>query len=178
MPLNLVLMSNPFQALLTDKVSVLKPDGTEVGPYDCALDGSSCTIFDESLDVDEGDVVLRKLPNGKVEAHRVLDVEYIAKFHAIPASYKLTLEKPSSLLPRRKGDTVVNITQSHGIQVGDHNSLAISSGLDSLITEIDKGTADVQAKKSAKDALANLLRHPIVVAVVGKGIDALVKRLS
>jgi|688.fasta_scaffold464082_1 hypothetical protein len=171
-------MSNPFQALLTDKVSILKSDGTEIGPYDCAFDGSSCTIFDESLDVDEGDVVLRNLPNGKVETHSVLDVEYTAKFHAIPASYKLTLEKPSSLLPRRKGDTVVNITQSHGIQVGDHNSLAISSGLDSLITEIDKSTTDLQAKKSAKDALANLLRHPIVVAVVGKSIDALVKRLS
>ncbi|MBW4529905.1 MAG: hypothetical protein KME02_04355 [Aphanothece saxicola GSE-SYN-MK-01-06B] len=171
-------MSNPFRSLLTDKVSILKSDGTEIGPYDCAFDGSSCTIFDESIDVDEGDVVLRNLPNGKVETHKALDVEYTAKFHAIPASYKLTLEKPSSLLPRRKGDTVVNITQSHGIQVGDHNSLAITSGLDSLITEIDKSTTDLQEKKSAKDALANLLRHPIVVAVVGKSIDALVKRLS
>lgn len=170
-------MSNPFQALLTDKVLILKLDGTELGPYDCALDGSSCTIFDESLVADEGDVVLRKLPNGKVETHKVLDVEYTADFHGIPASYKLTLEKPSSLLPRIKGDTIVNITQSHGIQVGDYNSLAISSGLDSLITEIEKSTADAQAKKSAKDSLANLLRHPIVVAVVGKSIDALVRRL-
>ena len=171
-------MPNPFQALLTDKVSIQKSNGTEIGPYECAFDGSSCTIFDESLDADKGDVVLRNLPNGKVETHKVLDVEYTAKFHAIPASYKLKLEKPSSLLPRGKGDTVVNITQSHGIQVGDHNSLAISSGLDSLITEIDKSATDLEAKKSAKDALANLLRHPIVVAVVGKSIDALVKTLS
>jgi hypothetical protein len=170
-------MSNPFQELLTDKVSILKLDGTELGPYDCALDGSNCKIFDESLDADEGDVVLRKLPNGKVETHKILDVEYTADFHGIPASYKLTLEKSSSLLPRRKGDTVVNITQSHGIQVGDHNSLAISSGLDSLITEIEKSTANAQAKKSAKEVLANLLRHPVVVAVVGKSIDALVRRL-
>lgn len=171
-------MSNPFKALLTDKVSILKSDGTEIGPYECALDGSGCTIFDETLDAEDGDMVLRNLPNGKVETHKILDVEYTAKFHGIPASYKLTIEKPSSLLPRRKGDTVVNITQSHGIQIGDHNSLAITSGLDSLITEIEKSSSDLHAKKNAKDALANLLRHPIVVAVVGKSIDALVKRLS
>lgn len=171
-------MPNPFQALLTDEVSILKSDGTEYGPYDCALDGSICTIFDESLDVDEGDTALRKLPNGKVETYRVLDVKFDTKFNDIPACYRLTLEKPSSLLPRRKGDTVVNITESHGIQVGDHNSLAISSGLESLIKEIDNSTAHAQEKKSAKDALANLLRHPIVVAVVGKSIDTLINRLS
>lgn len=171
-------MLNPFQDLLTDKVSIQKADGTKMGPYECATDGSSCTIFDESLDVDEGDDVLRTLPNSKVETYKILHVKYTAKFHGIPAAYKLTIEKSSSLLPKRKGETTINISQSHGIQVGDHNSLAISSGLESLITEIEKSTSDTQSKKSAKDALANLLRHPIVVAVAGKGIDTLLKRLS
>ncbi len=171
------LMSNPFQDLLTDKVSILKVDGTEMGPYECAIDGSSCTIFDENLDADEGDSVLRTLPNGKVERHKIMHVDYTAKFHGIPAAYKLTIEKLSSLLPKRKGETTINISQSHGIQVGDHNSLAISSGLESLIAEIEKSTFDTQSKQSAKDALANLLRHPIVVAVAGKGVDALLKRL-
>jgi hypothetical protein len=171
-------MSNPFQDILTDKVSILKADGTEMGPYECAFDGSSCSIFDESLDVDEGDNVLRTLPNSKVEMHKILLVEYIAKFHDIPPSYTLTLEKPSSLMLKRNGRTIVNISQSHGIQVGDHNSLAISSGIESLIAEIEKSKSDTQSKKSAKDALANLLRHPIVVAGVGKGIDVLLKRLT
>jgi hypothetical protein len=177
-PLNPDLMSNPFQALLTDKVSILKANGAEMGPYECAFDGSICTISDESLDADEGDEVLRTLPNSKVETHKILDVKYNAKFHGIPASCELTLEKSTSLLPQRKGGTIVNINYSQGIQVGDHNSLAISSGIETLITEIERSTSDTHAKKSAKDALANLLRHPIVVAVVGKSIDALLKRLS
>lgn len=171
-------MSNPFQALLTDKVSIRKADGTEIGPYECAFDGSTCRIFDESLDADEGDDVLRVLPNGKVESHKILHVQFAAKFHAIPASYELTVEKSSSLLSKRKGGTIVNINHSQGIQVGDNNSLAISSGFESLITEIEKSTADTHAKKSAKDALANLLRHPIVVAVVGRSVEVLLKRLS
>ena len=171
-------MSNPFQGLLTDKVSILKADGTENGPYECAITGSSCTIMDESLDVDEGDDVLRTLPNSKVETYKILHVGYTAKFHGIPAAYELTIEKSSSLLPKRKGGTTINISQSHGIQVGDHNSLAISSGLESLITEIERSASDIQSKQSAKNALANLLRHPIVVAVMGKGIDVLLKRLA
>lgn len=122
--------------------------------------------------------MLRKLPNGKIETHKVLDVKYTAKFHGIPASYKLALEKPSSLLTRGKGETVVNITHSHGIQVGDHNFQAIASGLDLLITKIENSASDAQTKKGAKDALLNLLRHPIVVAVVGKSLDVLIKRLA
>ena len=170
-------MSNPFSGLLTDKVSILKADGTENGPYECAITGQSCTIMDESLDVDEGDDVIRTLPNSKVETYKILHVGYTAKFHGIPAAYELTIEKSSSLLPKRKGGTTINISQSHGIQVGDHNSLAISSGLESLIIEIERSASDIQSKQSAKNALANLLRHPIVVAVVGKGIDVLLKRL-
>ena len=171
-------MSNPFQGLLTYKVSILKADGTEIGPYECAITGSSCTIMDESLDVDEGDDVLRNLPNGKVETYKVLHVGYTAKFHGIPAAYELTIEKSSSLLTKRKSGTTINISQSHGIQVGDYNSLAISSGLESLIAEIERSASDTQSKQSAKDALANLLRHPIVVAVVGKGVDVLLRRLA
>jgi hypothetical protein len=171
-------MPNPFQSLLTDKVLILKADGTEIGPYECAFDGSSCTIFDESLDVDEGDDVLRALPNGKTETHKILEVRYTARFHGIPAAYELALQKATSLLPQRKGGTVVNITQSHGIQIGDNNSLAISSGLESLITEIEKSESDTSEKNHAKEALANLLRHPIVVAIVGKSVDMLLKRIS
>lgn len=171
-------MPNPFQGLLTDKVSILKADGTEIGPYECAITGSSCTIMDESLDVDEGDDVLRTLPNKKVETYKILNVEYTPKFHGIPSAYELTIEKSSSLLPKQKGGTTINISQSHGIQVGDHNTLAISSGLESLIAEIERSSSDMQSKQSAKNALASLLRHPIVVAVVGKGIDVLLKRLA
>jgi hypothetical protein len=171
-------MSNPFQGMLTDIVSILKADGTENGPHECAITASSCTIMDDSIDVDEGDSALRTLPNGKVETYKVLHVEYSARFHGIPAACKLTIEKSSSLLPNRASGTTINIRQSHGIQVGDHNSLAISSGLESLVAEIERSAADMQSKQSAKNALANLLRHPIVVAVVGKGVDVLLKRLA
>lgn len=127
----------PFSELLTDTVFVEKSDGTRQGPFKAAVSATSASIFDLTLDVDEGEQLVRPLPNGKNETYLVTLVEYSEGLHGIPASYTLALQKTTAIRNAPTGQTTVHINNSSGIQVGNHNVLNIQNALNELVQRID-----------------------------------------
>lgn len=170
---------NPFDELCSSEVFIVKRDGVRSGPHKCSISSSKVTIFDEALDVDEGSTVLRDLPNGKTESYTVLEANYKAAFHSIPAHYALNIQKDSSLVSREKTRTTnINITNSQGFQIGDHNVQSIVDSFKALVDQIDEVNASEEDKRVAKSRLQSFLEHPLVCAILGGAASGILGMLG
>lgn len=178
-------MGNPFAELLNDTVFIDAPDGSRSGPYKTAIGpekgrGLSATIFDEALNVEEGWKLIRPLPNGREEMYTVLETNYSPGLSGIPPHWNLQLQKDSSLAPSRKAaqSTTINITNSQGFQIGDHNVQHIASSLVGLLEKIEASGGSPQEKASAKGLIGQLIDHPIVAAVLGGAVSGIIPLLK
>jgi len=164
---------NPFSSLLNDTVFIQAQDGTKSGPYKTAIGskgGLSASIFENTLDVEEGWKLIRPLPSGKEEAYTILEANYSPGLHGIPPHWTLKLRKDSSLVtaPQKPNQsTTINISNSQGIQIGDHNTQHIANSLIGLIEKIEASEAPAHEKAEAKSLLYELLCNPVVAAVLG-----------
>ena len=174
---------NPFASLQNDTVFIENGDGERSAPYKTAIgskNGLSATIFEKSLDVEEGWKLIRALPNGKEESYTILEANYNAGLHSIPASWKLKLKKDSSLLnksPVHK-NTTINISNSQGIQVGDHNTQNIETGLKELVEQINTSGVNESEKQEAKSTLRQLMDNPVVAGVLGGATSGILALLA
>ncbi len=166
---------NPFDELLRDSVSIRKKDGTLSGPYQCKVQPDKIDIMEAVLDVEEGDSVERKLPNGKTETYAVLEAQFSKGLHMIPDSWILHVRKDTSLKALGVRHTTINIANANAIQIGDHNVQQISSVLQSLVMAIDQSDASHEAKKEAKSKLADFLRHPAVTSTLGAAAASVIR---
>lgn len=153
--------------LQRDKVFIEKSDGSRTGPHKATVSQNTAIISDEQLDINEGEKLIRALPNGKEEVYLVLDSEFSPGLASIPAHFNLTLRKATAVQAPSMRHTTVNIHNSSGIQVGDHNVVNIQNALNELIQRIESSTASQQQKAEAKGRLTALLEHPLVSAVLG-----------
>ena len=163
---------NPFSNLLNDTVYVQASDGTKSGPYKTAIGskgGLSASIFENTLDVEEGWKLIRPLPSGKEESYTILEANYSPGLHAIPPHWTLKLRKDSSLVTSQKPSqsTTININNSQGIQIGDHNVQHIANSLVGLVEKIEASNAPAHEKAEAKGLLREMLSNPVVAAVLG-----------
>ena len=153
--------------LQNDKVFIEKADSTRTGPHRTAVSQGSAIIFDEHLDVNDGEKLIRPLPNGKEEVYLILSAEYSPGLHSIPPNFNLQLQKTTAVRPAPPKHTTVNIHHSTGIQVGDHNVVNIQNALNDLVQRIDSSTAAPEQKAEAKSRLAEFLAHPLTISVLG-----------
>jgi len=170
---------NPFAEMCNDEVFIIKPNGVKSGPQKSALSPDQVEIFNESLDVDEGDTVMRELPNGKTETYTVLEVNFTDKFHAIPACYSLKIRKDSSLIAQNKVKTTnIHISHSQGFQIGDHNVQNIIDSFKTLACRIEDSEASDNEKREAKTQLRNFIENPLVCSILGSAVGSLLAMLS
>jgi hypothetical protein len=167
---------NPFNDFCTDEVQIQNSAGELSGPHKCAIGKGTITIFDKTVDVTDGDTAFRSLPNGKAEKYDVLDVAFSNEFHGIPAHFDLTVHRQGSLVPIPGSKvTQISISNSHGIQIGDHNIQNIVTGLSQLIDAIE--ASDSPKKKEAKSRLKAFLEHPLTSKLLGEAVQSLLKAL-
>ena len=176
-------MANPFDQLMNDKVFLDAPNGSRSGPFKTAIgtkNGLSATIFEATLEVEEGWKLVRPLPSGRDESYTILEANYSPGLHAIPPHWVLKLQKDSSLVPRRTvpQNTTINITNSQGIQIGDHNIQHIASSLIGLVEKIETSGCPPQQKVEAKGLLRQLIDNPVVAAVLGGAASGVVTLLG
>jgi hypothetical protein len=174
---------NPFANLLNDTVYVENNVGARTGPYKTAIgskNGLSASIFEATLDVEEGWKLIRPLPNGKDETFTILEANYSPGLHAIPPHWTLKLRKDSSIVSsaRTQQATTINITNSQGIQIGDHNEQHIASSLIGLVEKIESTNASTQEKAEAKGLLRELMSNPVVAAVLGSATSGVLALLG
>lgn len=161
---------NPFTSLQNDSVYIEKPSGERTGPYKTAVGsngGFSASIFEATLDVEEGWRLIRPLPNGKEELFTILEANYSPGLSSIPPHWTLKLRKESSLASTSRASTTINIANSTGIQIGDHNIQHIANSLVGLVEKIESSSTSEQEKTKAKGLLRSVLENPTVAAVLG-----------
>lgn len=156
-----------LQSLQKDQVFIVKADGTRTGPFKTTVSQGSATIFDAKLDVNDGEKLVRSLPNGKEEVYLILSAEYSPGLHSIPPHFNLKLQKTTAIQPGVPRSTTVNIHHSTGIQVGDHNVVNIQNALNELVQRIESANATAEEKTEAKSRLSAFLAHPLVGSVLG-----------
>lgn len=154
-----------------DEIYIISLSGERVGPVKASVQGNKVIINDEKLVVEEGGKILRVLPNGKAESHSILQVD----FHKDPfgnlSHYDVRTRKDASLVPLSRSPTI-NISHSHGIQIGDGNMQHIVGSIQMLAQAIDAANASPQAKAEAKSKLKDFLAHPVTTAVLGAAATA------
>jgi hypothetical protein len=161
---------NPFARLQNDTVFIERATGERSGPFKTAIGskgGFSASIFEASLEAEEGWKLIRPLPNGKEELFTILEVNYSSGLSTIPPHWVLKLRKESSLAAAPRPATTINIANSSGIQIGDHNIQHIANGFIGLIEKIEASNAPQEEKEEAKSLLRGVLENPTVAAVLG-----------
>jgi hypothetical protein len=160
---------NPFTSLLNEEVYIQSPDGQRQGPFKTTIGKGSAMIFDKTIDVEEGYKLLKPLPNGKEEVYTIIETKFTPNFHSIPAHYALKVRKDSSLVDRNypSKNTTVNIHNSHGFQVGDHNVQTIAISLQALANRINEAGVSEPEKVEARGMLRQLMENPLVASILG-----------
>ena len=163
--------------LMGDEIYIKSPSGETVGPVKSSVQGNKVYISDETLAIEEGGKILRPLPNGKSESHTILQVD----FHKDPfggrlSHYEVTTRKDSSLVAT-PSSTTINISHSHGIQIGDANVQNIVTSFETVARDIDSADVPENQKRDAKARLKAFLSHPLTLAVLGSAADKLIGML-
>ena len=165
---------NPFEELCKDPIVIRHQDGRTTGPLKAAFSSDTFRIFDDQLDVSEGDLIDRPLPNGKAERYDIVHVKFSQGLDAIPPSFALLVHKQGSLVQYNEPPvTNISISNSQGFQVGDHNTQNIVDCFKQMIERIDQGDGTPEEKAEAKSLLRAFLEHPLTAAAVGGAVGGL-----
>jgi hypothetical protein len=152
--------------MMGDEIYIESPDGKTIGPVKASVQRNKVYVNDETLVIEEGGKILRPLPSGKSESHSILQVDFFKGPRRALSHYEITTRKDASLVPT-PSSTTVNIANSQGIQVGNHNVQNIVGSLEQLIQAIDSSDATPEHKAEAKGKLKAFLQHPATAAVLG-----------
>jgi len=82
-----------FSELMTDSITIVKPDGKTFQINHAIVNGDMITFDDPSVPVEEGDIVVRNLPNRLVQRFQVLDRGYRTAFIDFPAGYDMKVRR-------------------------------------------------------------------------------------
>lgn len=165
-----------MESLLGDEIYIEAKDGSQVGPVKASVQGNKVFVNDISLTIEEGGRILRTLPNGKSEVHRILECN-LFKGGSL-SHYKIYTQKEGSLIQTPSSTTTINISHSQGIQIGDQNVQNIVNTFEILYEAIESAEATEQEKMDAKSKLKSFLSSPIISALVGAAAKALFEKLG
>lgn len=151
---------------------VEKKDGAVVGPYKMVFAGTTIVVWDAQADIEEGDTVLRKLPNGRDERSEITEATFYDTGHMQP-HYQIKFRKGAPKEMAKPSNTF----HIHGgqVQIGDHNTQNIVNALRELQERIDSADGSPAQKQEAKSILSALLTHPLVITVLGSAVKEVLK---
>ena len=162
-----------FGVFPNEDVQVEKKNGLVVGPYKAIFTGKSIIIPDEKADIEEGDIIIRRLPSGKDERSVVTEATFFQTMHGVPAHYQIKFKKGSADKMSGKVSHNITIHEAQSVQIGDFNTQNVINSFHSLINQIESSSAPQQQKDEAKSLLANFLRHPLVSSILGAAAGAI-----
>lgn len=166
----------PFSSLMKDKISIFDEQGNLVAS-DQAASVQRGKILTKTADfiVDVDYLIERRLPNGLVEKYCVIEPNYMAGIHSIPAHYQMTVTNTKR--PLAKAESVVNnITlsdQASYYQNSTDNSNNIYNtnilhqyekalaAVNNEISELGLNQSDRDLIKSSLAAIENELKKPV-----------------
>src|SRR5688500_12887787 len=91
---------NQLEELMTDVVTLVKPDGTRIEGIKARVSPEQIRTFDASLSVEAEDSIEQQLPDGRTESYFVLDPGYRGgRPPEVPASYSIKVCKSTAVSP-------------------------------------------------------------------------------
>jgi hypothetical protein len=148
----------------TELVRLEKKDGSTQEPFKALLGGETIILHPES-DVEERDVILRRLPSGREERRYVTEVDFCRGPSSDDDHFQVKVSKRDQTNLPKPGNTF----HIHGgqVQIGDHNVQNIVNALHELKNKIDNADASPEQKQQAIGLLRGLIAHPLVTSVLG-----------
>ena len=152
---------------------VEKKNGNVIGPYKALFAGNTIIIDDPMADVEEGDAILRQLPNGKDERSYVTQATfYNMGVGKMGPHYQIKFKKGGAPVEHKPVQNI-HINGAQSIQMGDYNTQNIVNSFEALVKKIDSASASPEEKEEAKSLLSKFLSHPLVVSVLGAAVGSI-----
>lgn len=157
-----------------EEARVEKRDGQVVGPYKAIFAGGTIILADPMADVEIGDTVLRRLPNGKDERSVVTEATFFNHDVGSMGAYYQVKFRKGGESPARRPSQNINISGAQSVQIGNYNTQNIANSFEALVKMIDSSSASPDEKAEAKSLLSQLLQHPLVISIVGAVAGAVI----
>lgn len=117
-------MINPFDDFPSEKLRLCKMSGEVIEDIETLFDPDELQIQDISLNIEEGDVFERALPNGKVERYEVIQCDYFAGTPDFPPVYDCKTRKLTGMhSPTKSASPTNNITATQANVVNDNTRI-------------------------------------------------------
>lgn len=157
-----------------EQARVEKPNGEILGPYKAMFAGNTIIIDDPKADIEEGDTILRQLPNGRDERSYVTNATFFnSGIGNFGPHYQIKFKKGNNSVEHKPAQNFHINAQS--VQIGDFNSQTIVNSFDALVQKIESSSSSQQEKEEAKTLLSKFLSHPAVVAILGAAAGSVIK---
>ena len=102
-----------FKKFLTDKVTLLKSNGSAHENIEASILSENILIDDTSLPIEPGDKIMRRLPSGVEEIYVITDPGFHEAFATFPAHYQIKYQREGMTNPTVTQDnTTYNISGS------------------------------------------------------------------
>lgn len=159
-----------------EQARVEKPNGESLGPYKAMFAGDTIIINDPKADVEEGDTILRQLPNGKDERSNVTSATYMSKGigNQIGPHFQIKFNKGNAPVQHNPVQNF-HINNAQAVQIGDFNSQTIVNSFEALVQKIESSNSSQQEKDEAKTLLSKFLSHPAVAAILGAAAGSVIR---
>jgi len=172
-----VNLKNVLNSVANDIVALVKQDGTRTENVKAVVQSTDITIFDTSLNVEEGDRIERRLPSGRVESYLVLDTGFSPGHSPAPAFYQMKVRKESAIRDDRGGSSIVYNRTGPNARV-NVNSMDSSTN----ITNVNSAELFVKMRDAAAE-IQNSERRQLMVERIeemerSQGSQGFAKRYS
>lgn len=153
-----------------ENATILKKNGQRVGPYKAKFAGKTVIIADKMADIDDGDTVIRTLPNGKEEMKEIYtSIFYDKSATGLGPHFQLSVGPQKQAEPHSQ---TINVN-GNNVQIGNNNNQNISTTINALNDIIEKSSGSETEKAEAKGLLRKFATHPLVCAIAGGAISSL-----
>jgi len=165
---------NPFGVFPNESTRVEKKNGSIAGPYKAIFAGDTIIIPDAQADIEEGDVLIRKLPNGRDERSIVTGATFYQKIRSIPPHFQIKFKKWSEKDMQQKPSHNITINSAQSVQIGDYNTQNIINSIQALKNQIEASPGTIEQKEEAKSLLSKFMSHPLVTSILGASAGAFI----
>lgn len=149
-----------FDVFLTDTVTLHKQDGRTFENIRANVQSETIFIPDDSLPIEEGDTIIRKLPNELIERYTVIERGFHQTFHTIKAHYQVKVRKESAINSNSPASIIITGNNSRvNLNSSDNSINTLNVNQTGVFTEICKVIEQSELKQSEKDTLLGCVKE-------------------
>lgn len=156
-------MGNPLKQLARDTVILKKQNGEIFTDIKANVQKGRISIHDNTLPIEEGDRLVRALPNGLEESYIVIDRGYREKLHSIDAHYQCEVQKESSMQYKEWASSITNhfYGANSRVNIGstDNSSNIVNINNDTVFNELRSAINENISSESDSVILLDLVNE-------------------